>query len=356
MKSSRKFLGSVLVAVALVTVGCAGDDGTRGADGGDGTNGRDGVDGDDGMNGTNGTNGTDGTDGLDGTDGTDGTNGTDGLDGEDGDAGQDGIDGEDGLMGTPGASGLIDLRLLTGDYVVYDLVESGTSGVSGVVRFAKFQDGSTLVTIRVTGTEDGIHPAHIHDNSAVESGPAAVTLSSVDGFSGVSETVVTALNSGTAITYDELVVFDGYVNVHTSPMVGAPVAAGDIGGNVLTGTSEVYPLAQLSGSGIMGEATLEERENGFSLLTIELTGPLVSGTDHPAHIHAGMAGSGGAAIRTLNNIIGATGISRTDIRQNDAAAALTYADLIALDAYINVHTSPTVATPIADGNIGSNFP
>jgi hypothetical protein len=70
----------------------------------------------------------------------------------------------------------------------------------------------------------------------------------------------------------------------------------------------------------------------------------------------GAASSGGAAIVTLNNIVGATVNSSTDIRQDDAKAALTYADLQNVDANVNVHTSPTVGTPIAEGNIGSNAP
>jgi hypothetical protein len=344
MKTSLNLASSILTSLVLVLVGCSGDDGKNGTDGIDGTNG------------TNGTNGMDGADGEPGPAGDDGVDGMDGMDGMDGTDGADGDAGVDGDPGAPGTSGIIDRSMLTGDFVVYTLAEQNSSGIDGVVRFAEFMDGSTLVTVLVSGTTNGIHPAHIHVNSIAHGAqPAAVTLNSVDGLTGVADTVVTALADNTPITYDELIVFNGYVNVHTSPTVGTPVCGGDIGGNALTGTSRVYPLTELASSNIMGTATLAERVNGFSLLTIEVTGT-VNGVDHPAHIHAGAASSGGAAIVNLNNVVGATGRSTTDIRARNDLTPLTYANLLVENAYINVHESTTVATPVAEGNIGSNAP
>ncbi len=95
-------------------------------------------------------------------------------------------------------------------------------------------NGTTLVTIQLTGTTaGGDHPSHIHNNSAAETGGIAIDLSNVDGDTGRSATQVAAKNDETAITYDELIVFDGYINVHlSSGNLGTLIAQGDIGSNV----------------------------------------------------------------------------------------------------------------------------
>ncbi|MCQ6468237.1 hypothetical protein NPN14_23720, partial [Vibrio parahaemolyticus] len=86
------------------------------------------------------------------------------------------------------------------------------------------------------------HPAHIHLNTAAEGGDIALTLNAVDGTTGKSTTVLKALDNGTKITYQELLNFDGYINVHLSTSsLATLVAQGDIGQNELTGVSKVYP-------------------------------------------------------------------------------------------------------------------
>jgi hypothetical protein len=156
---------------------------------------------------------------------------------------------------------------LTGNYVVYPLDTQLGSGISGDVRFAQFADGSTLVSIRISGpnVQDSIRTAHIHYNDEATGGSPAITLNKVDGFTdsgdGFSETVVTHVDptaanaadasevfvAGAAITYSDLVGtgvmgsgtgFNGYVNVHwvtgdsgTGSMASQGIAAGDIGEN-----------------------------------------------------------------------------------------------------------------------------
>jgi hypothetical protein len=340
----------------LLLAACSGDKGVGGEDGTDGTNGTNGMNGVDGTDGTNGMDGVDGTDGMDGMDGVDGMNGMDGMDGADGDAG---VDGMDGMDGTDGESGIIDRTKLTGDLKVYDMPQVGTSGISGQVRFAKFMDGSTLVTIKVNGTLNGIHAAHVHINSVVEGGSAAITLNSVDGFTGLSETVVRQQNNGTPITYDQLLTFDGHVNVHVAQTGGA-VCAGDIGGNELTGDTESYPLFESNGSGITGTATLAERNNGNTLVTLTVVGNL-AGTDRAAHFHPGtVAVPGTGALITLTDVSAATNTSVTNVRIYDStspvtpSAAVTYDQLLALNAYLNVHMTDVGGAAIASGDVGVN--
>lgn len=120
----------------------------------------------------------------------------------------------------------------------YALSELDGSGVSGTVTFSKQDEASTKITIKLTGTQAGnSHPAHIHANSASEGGPIVLDFNPVDGGTGMSETVVTALNDGTPITYEELIAFDGHVNVHKSATeLAVMIAQGNIGSNA-TGSS-----------------------------------------------------------------------------------------------------------------------
>jgi len=114
----------------------------------------------------------------------------------------------------------------------YTIHEIGGSGISGVALFEK-TDGGTRITVELDGTSDGdTHPMHIHQNSASEGGPIAISLTAVNGATGMSVTQVTETDSGDPITYEELIEYDGYINVHLSPTsLATIVAQGDIGQN-----------------------------------------------------------------------------------------------------------------------------
>lgn len=238
----------------------------------------------------------------------------------------------------------------------YQLKSVAVPGIFGTVTFEKKNNG-TLVSIDLEGTPNGgSHPAHIHFNSAAEGGGIAVSLDPVNGSSGKSKTLVTQLDNGTAISYEGLLNFDGYVNVHLSAsQLNIIVAQGDIGGNELTGRSMLYPLAPVAVPGISGSALLEERKNGNTLLTISLMGT-PDGGRHPAHIHANSVAMGGPITVSLTDVNGTTGKSVTNIRQFNNGTAVTCAQLLAYNGYINVHLSMmNLATLVAQGNIGSNF-
>lgn len=114
----------------------------------------------------------------------------------------------------------------------YALAEIADSGVSGTVTFTKQDDQTTLIVIEVSGTETGnSHPAHIHSGSASTGGPIVVDFTPVDGATGRSETTVTQLNDGTPITYEELIAYNGHVNVHRSAADLAVITQGDVGSN-----------------------------------------------------------------------------------------------------------------------------
>lgn len=245
---------------------------------------------------------------------------------------------------------------LTGDNTTYTLGPKSNPGINGNVTFSRQSDNSILITIQLSGTQaGGDHPAHIHADNAIDGGTILLDLANVEGASGRSETVVTALNDGTPISYEELIDFDGYVNVHASPSdLSTLIAQGDIGQNALTESSETYPLNAVSDPSISGTVKFEERLNGEAVATITLDGT-TTGNSHPAHIHNNSAVEGGGIAIDFNAVDGATGISKTNIKQLNDATPVTYSDLLEFDGYVNVHLSGTqLGTLIAQGDIGGN--
>jgi len=249
-----------------------------------------------------------------------------------------------------------------GDTKEYTLNEMSDSGVSGTVTFIENEDGSTTVEFELEGTEDGnMHPAHIHYGNAAEGGEIAIPFEPIDGADGLSTTEVSELEDGTDISYDELVDFDGYINVHLSEdELETIVAQTDIGENFLTGESVSYDLEEMDIPGVSGTAIFEERENGETLVTLMLDGT-EEGGEHPAHIHAGsVEDAPGAIVITFNPVNGATGMSMTNIAMTDDSEdadgeTISYEELLEYDGYINVHASADdIETLAAQGNMGAN--
>ncbi|MFC6860305.1 CHRD domain-containing protein [Zunongwangia atlantica] len=245
----------------------------------------------------------------------------------------------------------------------YDLGAVGESGVSGTATFDENEDGSVTITLDLEGTTEGaMHPAHIHYNSAAEGGDIAISLEPVDGDTGISETTVSMLDDEeTSISFEDLIDFDGYINVHASADdLETLVAQTDIGGNVLTGESQSYDLAEVDVEGVSGTATFYERENGETLVELALDGT-TEGNTHPAHIHMGaVADAPGDIAITLTSVDGASGMSLTNVASTDGTedeegTSVSYEDLIGFDGYINVHASADdLDTLAAQGDIGAN--
>lgn len=105
--------------------------------------------------------------------------------------------------------------------------------ISGTATFAQRNNGFTLITVQLEGTDAaGDHPTHIHNNDAATGGGIAVNLSKVNGATGIGASSITELNDGTVVTYEELVIFNGYINVHLSDQdLGTLIAQGNIGSN-----------------------------------------------------------------------------------------------------------------------------
>lgn len=227
--------------------------------------------------------------------------------------------------------------------------------ISGTAKFATFSNDSTVVELALTNTTAGSHPAHIHFNTAAEGGDIAIDLTAVDGANGQSSTYVTTLKDGTAISYQELLDYDGYINVHLSTDdLETLLAQGDIGQNELTKTSKIYDLGSVDVDDIDGTATFTKRANGEALAEIQLNNTPADGM-HPGHIHANTAAEGGDIVFNFLPVNGETGSSKTNVAELEDGSPFLYDDVLAYDGYINIHLSmEDLGTLIAQGDIGQN--
>jgi hypothetical protein len=133
------------------------------------------------------------------------------------------------------AQGDIGGNVITATHTAYSLDTVGVYGVSGNALFQKRVNGSTLVTITLTGTIAGdTYPATINLGSiaSIGGGPVVKVLNDVDGTNGESYTNIQKLDSGIDITYDNWLVYDGYINIYKNSInYGNIICHGDIGSN-----------------------------------------------------------------------------------------------------------------------------
>ena len=244
---------------------------------------------------------------------------------------------------------------ITGDFEVYQLYTRSDPDVSGSAAFYKREDNSTLVAVRLRNVDPSAnHPAHVHDNTAIETGGITIDLSNVTGETGNSLTHVNQKNDGTALTYEQLLTFDGYINVHRSDAdISALMAQGDIGRNAFTGREHTYNLASITDAGINGSVLFQERRDETMLASISISGS-GSGITHPAHIHENSAAETGIIIIDFSNVNGSTGTSFTNLSQYNDGTALTYEEVLAIDGHINIHGSLSDGSIVSQGDIGQN--
>lgn len=133
------------------------------------------------------------------------------------------------------AQGDIGGNVITTTKKSYVLSSVGVFGVSGTALFEKRENGNTLVTISLIGTIPGeSYPATINLGSiaSVDGGTIRKTLSNVNGTTGKSYTNIRKLDSGTDITYENWLVYVGYINIYQTSIVTANIISqGNIGTN-----------------------------------------------------------------------------------------------------------------------------
>lgn len=242
------------------------------------------------------------------------------------------------------------------DTKVYDLGSVSDPAITGFATFIENTNGTVTVELELSNTIEGeMHPAHLHFNTAAETGAIALTLGTVSGISGKSTVTVSALDDGTPIDYNTLRNFDGYINVHQSESdLNTLVAQGDIGQNDLTGEVKFYNLSEVDLSGISGTANFFERNNGEALAVLELQGTTV-GTSYLANLRENDVVTTGSITFTFNDVNGETGLSITNLSNLDGTTEFFGFDaLLEYNGHINIQEPDNTMAIVATTNIGSN--
>ena len=132
------------------------------------------------------------------------------------------------------AQGDVGGNLITTTNKSYNLSTISPYGVSGTALFEKRANGNTLLTITLIGAIEGIsYPATINLGSieSVGGGPVVKVLNNVNGITK-SYTNIQSLETGTSITYDNWLVYLGYINIYQGPIsAGIIISHGNIGKN-----------------------------------------------------------------------------------------------------------------------------
>ncbi len=122
----------------------------------------------------------------------------------------------------------------TGNEASYALQAGSEYPISGTATFKERKDGSTLITISVSGTEGELqHPVHLHlGNISTPSADISALLNPVTGKTGMSETTLTKLADESSISYKQLIELNACIKIHLSssgPDKDVVLAAGNIG-------------------------------------------------------------------------------------------------------------------------------
>lgn len=250
----------------------------------------------------------------------------------------------------------IELVTPTGDTEIYNLSSKDIEGIKGTVSFIENSDKSTTINLDVTGiSTNEIYSASLHFNTILEGGEVALSIGLIDPNTGKSSITISTLDDNTQIIYEELINFDGHINIYSNEDTSDKIIAqADIGKNQLTGNSLRYDLGSGFFPSISGEALFYERKSGESLAIIKLLNAS-SNVPFPAFIYTNTIEEEGEILFSFNPLSGNEGISMTNIRYLDNGVLFSYEDLFNLDGNIKIHLGEDkLNTILAQGNIGSN--
>lgn len=121
----------------------------------------------------------------------------------------------------------------------YSLSAVGASRITGKVTVTENTDKSFNVKVALdSSVKDTVHVMHIHNGSIASPGGIAIPLNSITGTggpaSGETQNIKTAMMGETTvpITYDSILVYNGYLNVHYSASrIDSLIAQTNIGKN-----------------------------------------------------------------------------------------------------------------------------
>jgi hypothetical protein len=121
----------------------------------------------------------------------------------------------------------------------YSLSPAGASHVTGKVTVTENADKSFNVKVALdSSVKDTVHVMHIHNGSVASPGSIAIPLTSITGTGAAASSqtlnIKTAMQGETSvpITYDSILVYNGYLNVHYSAArIDSLIAQANIGKN-----------------------------------------------------------------------------------------------------------------------------
>lgn len=123
-----------------------------------------------------------------------------------------------------------------------------------------------------------------------------------------------------------------------------------------TGNEASYTLFQGSDLNTHGTVTFKEKVDGFTQVVVDLEGTEGDIT-HPVHLHLGDISLPDADIAALLTPLNAsTGASITNLRTLSDETAITYKDILEMEASVKIHleeSGPGRDIILAAGNIGS---
>lgn len=242
---------------------------------------------------------------------------------------------------------------VTGKNHLYHLKSVSDQQIDGHIKIRERVGGSIQLELALNNANPNqTYLAYIHFNNALEGGGVALTLTPVDGQSPTSVTEISSLDSGSPITYEELLQFDGHLNIQLGHDPGMTVASADIGTNALTGRFQQFNLPEADIEGVNGIMTVEERESGFSLVTIEVDGSN-PGKQHPVTLNFGSILEESGVAATLNPVSGDTGTGQTHLEELDGNLVADYQALTNFQGFARVHLGEgtEMSTILAQGNI-----
>jgi hypothetical protein len=120
----------------------------------------------------------------------------------------------------------------------YSLVAVDSSGITGKVTISENFDKSFNVLVKLDNSvKDTVHVMHIHNGSIASPGSIAIPLTPITGTGGAVQantanitSVVFPDSSVHSFTYDSILNFKGYLNVHYSSFkIDSLISQGNIG-------------------------------------------------------------------------------------------------------------------------------
>jgi hypothetical protein len=142
-----------------------------------------------------------------------------------------------------------------------------STGISGTAELIKQQDGSILAKVTLVGTKPNkLYYGNISSGSAATFTATPILADLKPFANGYSETWLFENYLNQKISYDEWLCLNGHIKIYEvqieSGGTANEVLRGDIGCNVLTGTTKVFEMSPVNGSSISGTLTIQERLNG----------------------------------------------------------------------------------------------